>query len=138
MKNIFNLIFFSLFCLSANGQTSLKGSITDEASGEPLIFATVALYQNGVLITGTDSDFDGNYFFSSIEPGSYEIEASFLGYDTNRIEEVLVKKDKIAIVNVSMKEAGHFIFCHFPELIYNPPLIDLQNTTSGQIIVFKR
>jgi len=71
-------------------QTTLTGKIVDKESLETVPFATVAIYKNGSLITGTDTDFDGNYLFSNIDPGTYDVEASFLGYATSRITGVVV------------------------------------------------
>ena len=86
------LFFLPMSFLSA--QASLEGNITDVDSGEPVLFATVALYKNGILITGTESDIDGYFIFSSIDPGTYDVEASYVGYQSKRIEGVLVQAGK--------------------------------------------
>jgi len=57
-------------------QTSLQGKVTDLASGEPILFGTVALIKDGTTIKGVETDLDGNYYFSDIKPGTYEVEAS--------------------------------------------------------------
>ena len=54
------LSLFGLFlAVGVMAQTSLQGKVTDVGSGEPIIFGNVALYQNGNLITGVETDFDG-------------------------------------------------------------------------------
>jgi len=53
--------------ISAWSQTSLEGKAIDATSGEALIFANVVLFKNGNLITGVQSDLDGNYVFSKLQ-----------------------------------------------------------------------
>ncbi|SHI55986.1 carboxypeptidase-like regulatory domain-containing protein [Pseudozobellia thermophila] len=62
---------------------SLKGRITDfEMGGEPLMFASVAI--DG-LESGTATNFNGNFEFDNLAPGTYTVEISSLGYETVRI-----------------------------------------------------
>ena len=86
------LLFFSLLLLSAtvSAQTSLYGKVTEEDSGEPVLFGNVAIYKNGVLITGVETDLDGNYSFSNIDPGTYDVEVSYVGFQAQRITDVKV------------------------------------------------
>ncbi len=128
---------FTLFilCLFISGiafsQTSLQGKITEEGTGEVVLFATIALYKNEVLLTGTESDFDGNYFFSDIDPGTYDIEVSFLGLQTQRVAGVVAKAGKVNIVDVFMKEEG--VLVDVIEIIaYEVPLVEFDNTTQGK------
>ncbi len=114
-------------------QTSLKGKITDKESLQTVPFATVAIYKNGTFITGTDTDFDGNYLFSNIDAGTYDIEAKFLGYATSRIEGVIVNADKVNQVDFQMQEEGQLI----DEVIitgYKVPLISIDETSTGGTI----
>ena len=85
------LLFFFGFGTVVIGQnTSLQGKITDQDNGEPILFGTVALMKDGNILTGTETDFDGNYSFSNIDPGTYDIEASYVGYQPTRITGVVV------------------------------------------------
>ena len=79
---------------SAWSQTSLEGKVLDAASGEALIFANVVLFKNGNLITGAQTDLDGNYVFSSLDPGTYDVEASYTGYPTTRQTNVVLYAGK--------------------------------------------
>ncbi len=117
----------------AISQTSLDGKVIDQGSTETIPFATVALYKNGVLITGTDTDFDGNFSFSNIDPGTYDVEAKFLGYATSRITGVIVKADKVNTLDFQLQEEGEVL----DEVIitgYKVPLIDIDETSQGGVI----
>ena len=134
MKKRFILFVLGfVFSFAAYGQTSLEGKVSDEASAEPVMFATVALYKEGVLMSGVDTDFDGNFFFTDIDPGTYDVEFSFLGYATNRIEGVVVKEGKVNRVDSKMVEESEMI-----ETIivtgYKVPLVEFDNTTQGGTI----
>lgn len=115
------------------GQTQLQGKVSEEASGEPVLFGTVALIKDGVPMTGTDTDFDGNYFFSDLDPGTYDVEVRYLGLQTQRIEGVIVKAGKVTPLNFIMKEEG--VMVDVVQIVgYKVPLIEMDNTTSGNTL----
>lgn len=119
-----------------SAQASLEGKITDTETGEPVIFATVALYKNGILVTGTETDIDGYYIFSSIDPGTYDIEASYVGYQSKRVEGVLVLAGKSNRLDV---ELGEGVLLETVEVVeYKVPLIEQDNTTQGQVVTAEK
>lgn len=79
----------------------VKGEIRDGDSNEPIPFATVKILNTG---TGTTTDIDGVYELRSIEPGVYDIEASFLGYSTKVIYEVQVQSSRPVQVDFKLYE----------------------------------
>jgi outer membrane receptor protein involved in Fe transport len=60
----------------------VKGIVIDSDSMEPVEYATVALYasQDNTLITGSISDFTGHFKIDGIEPNTYYLIISFIGY----------------------------------------------------------
>lgn len=127
------------FCLMLFGtltivaQTSLEGKVKDKESGEPILFGTVAIYKNGVLTTGVETDLDGNYFFSDIQPGTYDLEVSYVGYKTSRINGVVCKAGQNTRVNVDLEVEGVLV----DEIVvvdYKVPLIEVDNTSQGATI----
>lgn len=71
------------------GQGAIKATVTDDA-GEPLPFANVIVKQNGVQVTGGQSDFDGKVNIKPITPGTYDVEISSLGFGSKMISNVRV------------------------------------------------
>lgn len=128
------LLFFSLllFGTAAVAQTSLAGKVTDEASGEPILFGTVALYRGGTLLTGVETDFDGNYSFSNIDAGTYDVEFSYTGYQSIRIASVQVFGGKA--VKLDAKLGSGVVLDEIVVRDYKVPLIQQDNTTQGQTI----
>src|SRR5690606_37537365 len=72
------LFLLLLFPLGLMAQSSLKGTVTDKASGLPLPGVSVVI-QGGTSQTSTD--FDGNFTLTDVNNGDV-INFSFLGFDT--------------------------------------------------------
>lgn len=106
---------------------TIEGKVTD-LKGESLLFANVALYQNGVMITGIETDIDGNYFLSDIKPGKYDMEASYVGYTTQKLTGLIVKA-KSNRVNFQLSDEAVIMGVEIKA--YKVPLIEFDCTTSG-------
>ncbi|MCB9327420.1 MAG: von Willebrand factor type A domain-containing protein [Lewinellaceae bacterium] len=114
-------------------QTALEGKVTQADTGEPVIFGTVAVFQDSVLVTGTDTDIDGNYFIYNLSPGVYDIEASYVGLTTTRITDIIVKANKTNRLDIVMSVSNNLL----EQVVvtqYCAKLIDSDNTTSGAIV----
>ncbi|MEK7255694.1 MAG: TonB-dependent receptor [Bacteroidota bacterium] len=114
---------------AAMAQTTLSGKVTDAESGQPVILGTVALYKNGVLVTGTETDFDGFYSITELDAGTYDVEFSYTGYGSQKIEGVVISGGKSNKLDAKMT-AG--IDLPTFEVIYERPLVEQDNTTQGK------
>ena len=131
IRRLLLISVFSSIGLAAWSQTSLEGKVTDATTGEALIFANVVLFRNGNLIVGTQSDLDGNYSFSSIDPGTYDVEASYTGFPTQRQTGVVALAGKSITLDFKL-DAG-FVLNPIEIKEYRVPLIEKDNTTQGRI-----
>ncbi|MEM6647237.1 MAG: carboxypeptidase-like regulatory domain-containing protein, partial [Bacteroidota bacterium] len=61
---------------------SIRGSVVDKATAEPLYGAHIALFQNGLYITGAASNVDGFFTVRNVEPGQYTFQVSFIGFQS--------------------------------------------------------
>ncbi|MCM4155401.1 TonB-dependent receptor [Gramella sp. AN32] len=95
------LIFFTTISQAQETTTgSIAGKLTDkEMNGEPLPFANVVIKGTS---KGTTSDFDGLYSLNNLEPGTYTIVYSFVGYETLEIPEVNVEAGKVTEINTEL------------------------------------
>ncbi len=59
--------------------TEIRGVVTDNKK-EPMVNATVAIYQNRILKGGTVTDFDGVYSVKGLDSGLYDVTVSYIGY----------------------------------------------------------
>ncbi len=103
MKNILSIIF--LFTLhSAVAQTgTLKGKLVDKVSNEALPFATVVI--EGTTL-GAISDASGSFVIPDLNPGTYNVKASIVGYKPLTIFDVIVNNAKATIINFEMDQSG--------------------------------
>ena len=61
--------------------TLIYGVIVDKNTAEPLIGASVAIWKDGKMLTGTSTDIQGNFRIISPEK-DFDIHVSFIGYKT--------------------------------------------------------
>lgn len=86
----------------------ISGKIIDATDNSALEYATAALYDqtNGSLITGVVTSQDGSFVIEGVKPGTYYLEASFMGYNTKTISDIELDKRQIvkdlAIIGLSL------------------------------------
>ncbi len=76
MRFLFALVL-GVSLISAAGQGTIRGKMTDAQTGETLIGANVVIKNP---YKGAMADIDGNYSLENLAPGSYEVTGSFIGY----------------------------------------------------------
>lgn len=116
--------------ISARAQQTIFGKVIDE-SGEPVINGAVAVYNGSSLVTGTVTDLDGNYRIN-LDPGTYNVEFSYIGYSTRRINDFVVLAGRENQLNLQL-EAG----VDLAEILvteYKIPPMTVDETTQGAII----
>ena len=131
IRRLLLISILSSFGFVAWSQSSLEGKVTDATTGETVIFANVILFKNGVLITGIQTDLDGNYVFSSIDPGTYDVQVSYTGYPDQKQTGVVVLAGKAIRLDFKM-ESGIQLDVAIVTA-YKIPLIEQDNTTQGGI-----
>lgn len=91
------LLLISCFLGYAQNGT-ISGKVQDkEVNNDPLPFANISI--KGTT-KGTTSDFDGLYQITNIEPGTYTLVFSFVGYETKEIPNVVVNAGKTTTIDV--------------------------------------
>ena len=103
MRRIFFCLWILIFTnsgLSAQNGV-IGGRVYDELTNEPIPFANVALQNTDY---GAVTDMDGRYTIENLTPGSYTIQASYVGYELKTIFEVEVVNQRPANVNIPMKQ----------------------------------
>ena len=122
-------ILMSFSAMAQVGAGTLKGRITDFDTKESLPFASVILFLNGNQVAGTNTDFDGEYTIKPIQPGTYDVLFSFVGYQSKKVTGVKITANKIQFVN---GELGAGVMMEEAEVVeYSVPLIDKDGGASG-------
>jgi hypothetical protein len=91
MRSLLLLLFIFLLLpgiILAQGTTGkIKGIVTDKESKEPLIGATVSIVGTSY---GAATDIQGNYVILNVPPGTYTVTASYVGYQTISVSNIIV------------------------------------------------
>ncbi len=108
MKRItLTLIISFCACISVFSQTlsqTVKGQITDEQSGAPIIGATVLVAETDPPL-GAITDVNGFFKIENVSIGRQTLLISYLGYESINIPNVLVGSGKEVIVNANLIES---------------------------------
>jgi hypothetical protein len=114
LKSSAKLSLFLLFFIPASvlGQETdtkltqtIRGVITDVASGEAIPFASVALEDNPGK--GAVTDNDGNFQIDNVPVGRHTVKAMYLGYEPTIIKEIMVSSAKEVYLEIVLKESVH-------------------------------
>lgn len=129
----FLIVFFALHFAIFAQSGSLKGTITDKETGEPLPFAGVTVKLDGTQYGSATCDFDGNYMIKSIPAGKYDVIANFVGYKKSIFSGVVIKENKITFLNMELAPSA--VALEEVQIIqYKIPLINKDNTIQGATV----
>lgn len=80
----FILIIFTMLLISSHLTAgTIRGTVTDGATGDPLAGANIRI-EGGVI--GVFADPDGHYILANVPVGVYQISASYIGYVVHKTE----------------------------------------------------
>lgn len=95
------ILVLSAFAMAA--QTGvLSGKVIDKSSGETLIGASVVVQKDGAQITGTTTDFDGNYALD-VEAGVYDLVVSYVSYSKQTITGAEIKAGQVNVFDIALE-----------------------------------
>ena len=124
-------VLFLSSVTAAVAQQAIFGKVIDEA-GEPVIGATVGVFNGTSLVTGTTTDYDGNYRINA-DPGTYAVQFSYVGYPTQRLEGVTVVAGQEKLLDFAFEEAG-IDLAEVVVVEYKNPVMTVDETTQGATI----
>jgi hypothetical protein len=81
---IFLILNFLLLSFCAYSQkATIRGSVFDKKTAEPVIYATLQLEGTG---KGAATDIEGFFNIAEVEPGNYKVIVTYIGYDTLELD----------------------------------------------------
>ena len=104
LNRLLTFLALLFICLNeAHGQisTAIFGTVTDKV-GEPIAGASVFLEGTSL---GAQTDFDGAYEITNVPPGSYNLIASYLGFETLTKYNIIVRSKGTPSYNFILREA---------------------------------
>lgn len=105
----FILLALSMFCVSNNtlAQSKLtqtiQGVAVDRSSGAPLSYVTIILPDSPQF--GTTTNDNGEFLLKDVPVGRHDLKASFIGYETFVVKEILLTSSKEAFVEIQLTES---------------------------------
>ncbi|MEX1055673.1 MAG: carboxypeptidase-like regulatory domain-containing protein, partial [Rhodothermales bacterium] len=78
---------------------SIAGTVVDAGSGESLIGANVIV---GGTSVGSTTDLDGYYVIKGVEPGTYDVVFSYIGYHSKTVQNVSVSAGETTTIDLSL------------------------------------
>ncbi|MBK6266769.1 TonB-dependent receptor [Marivirga sp. S37H4] len=102
-------LFFLLYALLVNTEglmaqteAKLSGYVRDSKTDEPLIGATVQLVGSDL---GAVTDIEGFYTITEVTPTTYNVKASYVGYESQTKFNIVVKSGGVPNVNFTLSES---------------------------------
>ncbi|HEY1195997.1 TonB-dependent receptor domain-containing protein [Flavobacterium sp.] len=101
-------LLFALLGVIATTQAqntgTVSGKITEKSNGMPISYATVSLKENGKVVSGVNTDDNGDYSFKNIALKSYTIEIQYIGFRKYIGSVLLSDTKKTATINIALEE----------------------------------
>ena len=124
----FKNIFIYLLSLIAQGQIS--GIVLDKNTNIPIEYATIAMKKDEKILEGTISKPDGSFLLPISFNGNFNLEVSFLGYQTIVIDNIgLQKNTPLELGVISLQTTQNLL----SEVIVNTQRAAIQNKIDRQV-----
>ncbi len=131
MRRTFTFFIF-LFLLASQIYPAttgrIKGKILEEGTGNPLVGANVIVVGTSF---GAAADINGDYVINNLEAGTYEVKASFIGYQTVTISNVRIYSDLTTDLNFDLPSEG--ITASEVTIVAQKPLVNKSNTNAVRV-----
>lgn len=84
MKKLFSFLLLTMIALQISAQKiTVSGKVMDGELNEPMATASVVLLKtDSTMVTGANSDLNGNFKLPGVKSGNYILKVSFVGYLT--------------------------------------------------------
>ena len=82
---------------------SIKGTVTDKETSDPVNSAKIVLLKEKLYITKAYTDKQGNFELKSVDPGTYSLKVEHNNYKSIVKNNVIVNANKTTTVNLSIK-----------------------------------
>lgn len=100
--SILIILVLFVFVKTFAAETNIKGLVKDKATGEDLPGANVVLLNTSI---GAATDNNGKYIIRNVPPGTYTLQASYIGYNSSSVT-FKVQEGQTVEENFSLEAVG--------------------------------
>lgn len=128
------MLFFggteSLSARPTDGPTGkVAGRVLEQGTGQGLPGVNVVIAGTSI---GGITDVDGYYHILNVPPGTYSVQASFIGFATVTTQNVRVVQDQTSVVNFELREET--IEGEELVVVAERPIVEMDRTTTTSVI----
>ncbi len=130
MRKVILILIILSFNVYAQGTGKIAGTVKDAKSGDPLPGVNILL--KGTYY-GAATDFNGKYVIKGINPGTYTMQVSLIGYKTMEFTGLKVKSNKTLQIDVNLEETV-LTLEQDVVIVGDKPLVDVEETQSVRTV----
>ncbi|HSH65181.1 MAG TPA: carboxypeptidase regulatory-like domain-containing protein, partial [Bacteroidia bacterium] len=127
----FLIIFASVGFIHAQNDAAIKIKLTDKSNKETIPFANVIVETGGIQTGAGTTNIDGEVMIKPLNPGKYNVKATYVGYQSVEIQDVILTVGKTAYLNVEMTPGQTLAEVEVVE--WTKPLIDPDTKSGGTV-----
>lgn len=101
VKKLLTIVFTLISFLAAAQNGIIRGRVFNKVNNEPVPFANIVIQGT---TTGVAADENGKFEITGLQPGEYNVEASFVGFKTLTLFEVQVTNSRPEVVQFPLEE----------------------------------
>ncbi|MGQ0827708.1 MAG: TonB-dependent receptor domain-containing protein, partial [Bacteroidota bacterium] len=124
-------IIASISLMQAQNESAIKVTLSDKANRETIPFANVVVEMGGIQVGVGTTNIDGEVMIRPLNPGKYNVKATYVGYQSIQIDNVMVPVGKTVYLKMELTAGQELPQVEVVE--YSVPLID-PDTKSGTTV----
>ncbi len=126
-----SIVVASAGLMLAQNESAIKVTLKDKANKETIPFANVIVEMGGIQVGVGTTNIDGEVTIKPLNPGKYNVKATYVGYQAMEISNVSLAVGKTVYLNLEMTAGQQLDVVDV--VIYAEPLID-PDTKSGSTV----
>lgn len=126
-----SVVVVSVGLTIAQNESAIRVKLTDKATKETIPFANVVVEMGGIQAGVGTTNMDGEVVIKPLNPGKYNVKATYVGYQSQQINDINVGIGKTAYVNVELTAGQELAAVEVFE--YAEPLIDPDTKSGGTV-----
>ncbi len=126
-----SIVVASAGLMFAQNEAAIKVRLTDKANKETIPFANVVVEMGGIQAGVGTTNIDGEVLIKPLNPGRYNVKATYVGYQAVQIDNVVLTIGKTVHLNLEMSAGQQLDVVEIVE--WSKPLIDPDTKSGGTV-----